>query len=81
MTEFYDNLNSKYYSTNIHIDDINKPLVISYENNMENITNSQIFKKTLEKCEWEYMFIGEGVKWVSFRERVISYYNCLQKFK
>ena len=70
--------NSKYQSTNFDINNCDIPLVISYENNMENSENSLLFKKTLERCNWEYMFIGEGVKWNGFKNRINSYYNCLQ---
>lgn len=54
-----------------------EPLVISYENDMANNQNSQFFKETLEKCGWEYLFIGEGEMWDGFKTKINGYYNCL----
>jgi hypothetical protein len=52
-------------------------LVISYENEPNN-TNSQIFKSTLEKNGWNYLFVGEGEKWNGFKTRIMRYYNILK---
>jgi hypothetical protein len=57
--------------------DITIPLVLSYENDLSNNKNAQLFKKTLEKYNWRYEFIGEGIKWNGFRDRVLGYYNFL----
>jgi GR25 family glycosyltransferase involved in LPS biosynthesis len=63
--------------TNVNYNDITIPLALSYENDLSNNQNAQIFKKTLEKYNWEYKFIGEGIKWNGFRDKVIGYYNFL----
>ena len=62
---------------NISIDDINIPLVLSYENDLQNNKNAQIFKKTLEKNNWQHIFIGEGIKWNGFIDKIKGYYNFL----
>lgn len=64
------NVNQKY-------GDITKPLVISYENNLKKNQNAQMFKKTLDKYKWDYEFIGEGVSWKGFDDKLIGYYNFL----
>ena len=61
----------------INYNDIKLPLVLSYENDLSNNKNAQLFKKTLEKHNWEYKFIGEGIKWNGFRTRTIGYYDFL----
>ena len=53
------------------------PLVISYENNLHTNVNSQLFKKTLEKYNWDFVFIGENTEWVGFKNRMLGYYNFL----
>ena len=57
--------------------DITIPLVLSYENDLSNNQNAQLFKKTLEKHKWQYEFIGEGMKWNGFRDKIIGYYKFL----
>jgi hypothetical protein len=61
----------------IHKDDVNIPLVVSFENNFDKNENSCFFKKTLDTNKWEYVFIGEGLVWQGFKTRIISYYNYL----
>jgi GR25 family glycosyltransferase involved in LPS biosynthesis len=68
------NITNKLYDLN----NIDIPLVISYENDNRN-KNSNIFKKTLETKDWQYLFIGEGTKWNGFGDKIIGYYNELQK--
>lgn len=63
---------------NLH-DDI--PLVVSYENDLNNNSNSQTFKKTLEKHNWDFVFIGEGKKWSGFIDRINGYYTFLQSLQ
>ena len=55
---------------------MDKILLISYETDMTN-SNSQLFKKTLENHNWEYIFIGNGNQWKGFRDRIIGYYDYL----
>jgi len=64
---------------NEEINDINIPLVISYENNIKENENSKLFEQTLKNNNWKYIFIGEGDKWNGFITRMISYYNNLKK--
>ncbi len=74
-----DLTNIKYKSETININDILKPLVVSYETDMDNDVNAKLYKKTLDKNNWEYIFIGEGNKWNGFRDRTINYYETLKK--
>lgn len=62
------------------INNNNNPIVISYENDLSNNINSQLFKKTLEKHKWDFKFIGENTKWEGFKTRINGYYNFLQTF-
>lgn len=55
-----------------------EPLVISYENDLENNENSLFFKQTLEKNGWKYLFVGQGDKWNGFKTRIDKYYFTLQ---
>jgi hypothetical protein len=61
----------------LNYNNVTIPLVLSYENDLSNNQNAQLFKKRLEEYNWEYKFIGEGMKWNGFRDRVIGYYNFL----
>lgn len=54
-------------------------LVISYETNMATNKNAQLFKSTLEKNNWSFLFIGEGEKWDGFKNKIIGYYNILKQ--
>ena len=74
-----DLTNIKYKSETINIDDILKPLVISYENNLKDNINSLLFKKTLDKNNWEYIFIGEGNNWNGVHDKIINYCETLKK--
>ncbi len=56
----------------------NDVLVISYENDMANNINSQLFQTTLERNGWKYLFIGEGEQWNGFKTRIMRYYNVLK---
>ncbi len=69
----------KYKTNQIHMDDLNIPLVVSFENNFDKNENSSFFKKTLDNNKWEYIFIGEGVVWQGFKTRIHSYYNYLRQ--
>ena len=62
----------------IHLNNMDKPLVISYENDKTN-TNSLLFHKILERNNWDYLFVGEGEKWNGFKNKINGYYNILQK--
>jgi len=62
----------------ININDLSEPLVVSYENNLQNNNNSLLYKKTLEKCNWQYIFIGENIKWTGVKDKIINYYNYLK---
>jgi len=56
----------------------NIPLVVSYETDLSDNVNAQVFKKTLEKHRWDYKFIGEGIKWTNFKDKIVGYYNFLE---
>lgn len=64
---------------NKHYSDINVPLVVSYENQLSVNKNSMMFKKTLDRYNWDYEFIGEGLKWNGFKDRIYGYYNELDR--
>ena len=60
------------------IEDLNQPLVISYETNLETNDNSLMFKKTLDDLGWKYVFVGEGCKWNGFKSKIFGYTNYLK---
>jgi hypothetical protein len=60
------------------INDLNVPLVVSFENNFEKNINSAFLKKTLDDNKWEYIFIGEGTEWKGFKTKIQIYYDYLQ---
>jgi hypothetical protein len=55
---------------------LNIPLFISYETDMLE-PNLQILKFTLEKNNWEYIFIGNNTKWINTMNKVKGYYDFL----
>jgi hypothetical protein len=57
--------------------DDNCPLVISYENDNNN-DNSLLFKTTLEKRKWDFVFIGANEKWLGVKNKIIGYFNYLR---
>jgi GR25 family glycosyltransferase involved in LPS biosynthesis len=61
----------------VNNNDINIPLVLSYENDLQNNQKAQMFKKTLKKNNWQHIFIGEGIKWNGFNDKIKGYYNFL----
>ena len=62
----------------MNIEDLNEPLVISYESSLKSNENAQMFKKTLDNLDWKYVFIGEDCKWEGFKTRIVSYANYLK---
>lgn len=58
---------------------LNIPMVLSYENNLSENKNAQLFQKTLETHNWEYKFVGEGIKWTGFNNKILEYYDFLMK--
>ena len=75
-TKIRDYIGNEYFP--IHLNNMDKPLVISYENDKTN-TNSLLFQKTLERNNWDSLFVGEGEKWNGFKTKTYGYYNILQK--
>lgn len=69
-------VNEKYNSIN---NNINEPIVISYENDPTNI-NSLLFKKTLENNFWDFKFIGQGTNWKGFTDKIIGYFHELSLY-
>lgn len=61
-------------------EDISKPIVISYENDLYNNKNSLLFKKTLENNNWDFIFIGQGIPWTSYINKLQGYYNALDLY-
>jgi len=66
------------HSEKINIDDLARPLLISFETNLETNENSQIFKQTLENNEWEYVFINNGTEFKGFTDKIEGYYSYLK---
>ena len=66
------------HSEILNLEDITKPLVVSFENNFNNSKNSIFYKNTLDNNNWEYVFIGEGVVWNGFKARIHGYSNYLK---
>jgi GR25 family glycosyltransferase involved in LPS biosynthesis len=62
-------------SIELKLFDFDEPLLISYENNMSQNTNAQLFKETLIKNNWKYLFIGEGNKWSGFFNKIVGYHD------
>jgi len=71
------NIPNESHIDNIDFDNLDIPLVISYENDISN-KNSELFKKTMEKNNWQHMFTGQGSKWNGFRDRINGYYKELE---
>ena len=68
----------KYVKISLFVmnNNINIPIVISYETDSNNI-NSSMFKKTLDKYGWEYKMIGQDIQWSGFIDKINGYYNEL----
>jgi hypothetical protein len=60
---------------NLDINDLSKPLVISYDNEITEQTNR--FITTLENNNWDYMIVGKGEIWKGFIGRTIKYNDIL----
>ena len=76
MDKIFD-INFKNITTD-DLNDVNTPLVISYENKFRENINSQNFELTLKNNKWKYIFIGEGENFINFSTRMNSYYNFLK---
>lgn len=61
---------------NLDINDLNKPLVISYDNEIKEETKR--FIDTLENHNWDYMIVGKGEKWEGFITKIIKYNKVLK---
>ena len=46
-----------------------------------NCKEAQICKKTLETHNWQHTFIGEGMKWNGFGDKIMGCYNFLNTLK
>lgn len=69
-------MSADIFSKNIDINNLGKPLVISYDNQITEETNR--FINTLENHDWDYMIVGKGEKWSGFITRTIKY-NAILK--
>jgi hypothetical protein len=58
------------------INDLSKPLVISYDN--APTENTRFYINTLKKNKWEYVLIGKGEKWEGWTTRMRAYMNILK---
>jgi len=67
---------SSISSKNLDINDLSKPIVISYDNEITEQTNR--FITTLENNDWDYMIVGKGEKWRGFIGRTLKYYEVLK---
>ena len=59
-----------------NIDNLNIPLVLTYETEVNNI-NSQNFINSLNKNKWEYISFGNNNVWKGFDDRLKKYHNML----
>jgi len=50
-------------SASLNIDDISKPLAISYDNEPNKNENAKNLRASLDSHGWEYIFIGDGLPW------------------
>lgn len=66
-------------NSNTSINDINKPLVITYCNKYksENYENTHRLIKTLKNNEWDYHILGDGEEWKGFNTKIHSVKNFL----
>lgn len=64
-------------SENLDLNNLDIPLLITYENNLKNNSNSQFFRQTLINNSWEFVFIGEGKKWNGVEDKIHSYKDYL----
>jgi hypothetical protein len=63
-------------NNNIDISNLEKPLVISYDNEIKDETNR--FITTLENNNWDYMIVGKGEKWYDFITKIVAYNTILK---
>ncbi|MFY7728210.1 MAG: hypothetical protein ACOVRN_01690 [Flavobacterium sp.] len=52
-------------------------LVLSYETDLSNNINAQLFRNTLEMYNWNYKFIGDNTPWKGFKDKIIGCYTYL----
>lgn len=64
-------------SQNLDLHNLDIPLLVTYENDLQNNTNSQFLKETLINNNWEFAFIGEGKKWNGVKDKIQSYKDFL----
>jgi len=61
---------------NLDINDLSKPLVVSYDNEIIEQTNR--FITTLENNDWDYMIVGKGETWNGVFNKIIKYKEILK---
>lgn len=61
-----------------HLDDLNHPLVVTYESNFETSSQAQFYRDTLISTGWEYQFVGNGETWTGFIGRLKTYITSLR---
>lgn len=64
-------------SEKFDLHNLNIPLLVTYENDLQNNVNSQFFRQTLINNNWEFAFIGEGKKWNGVEDKIQSYKHFL----
>lgn len=60
----------------LNVDDLTLPLVISYDNDSTNIYAQNLIK-SLQLNKWEYIMIGEGIKWSGLECKSRGYAKAL----
>jgi hypothetical protein len=63
-------------SDELNIDDLTKPLVLSYDNDPSNELAQNLIK-SLKLNGWEFMFIGDGIPWKGLITRSEGYAKAL----
>ena len=63
-------------SNELNIPDLNKPLVVSYDNNIAE--NAIFYINTLNNNNWEYLIVGQGDVWNGFISKIKGYIKFLK---
>jgi hypothetical protein len=58
-------------------EDLTKPLLIGYDNILDNHSNTQCFLNTLKKNNWEYALVSISEKWNGFKDKLHGYLAML----
>jgi len=60
------------YSTIFHPEDISIPLVIGYDNTLDQDENTKFFIETMKTNDWEYALLSVSAKWNGFEDKLLA---------